>query len=128
VAPDRHCSLFDAPLTGGSDSTRTVLHCLSDSSAFAVDRCAKDSLLGWCTGQSGGTPNSPVNYSGARWLKPESGELGAVRSWCTGQSGAPDQGVLSFFAPLNLIPNFNLLFVWVEPLCTYRIYNLEQTS
>jgi hypothetical protein len=41
VAPDRHCSLSGAPLTGGSNSARTVLHCSSDFTAFAVDRCAK---------------------------------------------------------------------------------------
>jgi hypothetical protein len=82
-APDRHCSVSDAPLTGGSDSARTVLHCSSDSSAFAVDRCTKESLLYWCTGQSGGTLDSPMNYSGARPEKPESGELDGVRSWCT---------------------------------------------
>jgi hypothetical protein len=122
-------------LTGGSNSTRTVLHCSSDSSAFAVDRCAKELLLRWCTGQSGGTPDSPVNYSGAHPEKPESGELDVVGPgapdtvrWHTGQSGAPDQGIFGFFAPLNLIPNFNLLLVCVEPLCTCRIYNLEQTS
>jgi hypothetical protein len=41
AAPDMHCSLSGAPLTGGSDSARTVLHCSSDFTAFAVDRCAK---------------------------------------------------------------------------------------
>jgi hypothetical protein len=53
AAPDRHCAVSGAPLTGSSDSTRTVLQCSSDSLAFAVDRCAKESLLRWCTGQSG---------------------------------------------------------------------------
>jgi hypothetical protein len=62
----------------------------------------------WCTGQSGATPDSPVNYSGAAPRIPEGGEFGVgfpgtpdtVR-WCTGQSGAPDQGCLWFnFAPL----------------------------
>jgi hypothetical protein len=74
------------------------------------------------------TPDSPVNYSGARSKKTESGQFTLVQSWCTGQSGAPDQGTLGFFAPLNLNPFFNLLLVCVEPLCTCRIYNLEQTS
>jgi hypothetical protein len=55
------------------------------------------------------------------------GALDTVR-WHTGQFGAPDQGTLGFFAPLLLNPNFDLLLVCVEPLCTYRIYNLEQTS
>jgi hypothetical protein len=85
-------------------------------------------LLRWCTGQSGGIPDSPVNYSGARPEKPEGDEFGVVRSWCTGQSGAPDQGTLDSFAPLHLNPFFNLLLVCVEPLCTFRIYNIEQTS
>jgi hypothetical protein len=48
--------------------------------------------------------------------------------WHTGQSGALDQSTLRFFAPLVLNPNFDLLLVCVEPLCTYGIYNLEQTS
>jgi hypothetical protein len=54
------------------DSTRTVLHCSSDSPTFAVDHCAKELLLRWCTGQFGGTPDSPVNYSRACLEKPES--------------------------------------------------------
>jgi hypothetical protein len=65
--------LSGAPLTGDSDSVRTVLHCSSNSSAFAVNRCTKEPLLCWCIGQSGGTPDSPVNYSGARLEKPEGG-------------------------------------------------------
>jgi hypothetical protein len=47
--------------------------------------------------------------------------------WHTGQSGAPDQGTLGF-VPFFLNPNFDLLLVCVEPLCTCRIYNLEQTN
>ena len=43
-------------------------------------------------------------------------------------SGAPDQGTLKFLALLNLNPIFYLLLVYVEPLCTCRTYNLEQTS
>jgi hypothetical protein len=85
-------------------------------------------MLRWCTGQSGGTPDSPVNYSGAALEKPETTEFDHVRSWCTGQSGAPDQGTLGSFAPFFLNPNFDLILVYVEPLCTCRIYNLEQTS
>jgi hypothetical protein len=84
VAPDRHCSLSGAPLTGGSALTCTVAHCSSETSAFAVDRCVKESLLRWHTGQSGGTLDNPVNYSGATLEKPESGEFATVRSWHTG--------------------------------------------
>jgi hypothetical protein len=53
-----------------------------------------------------------MNYSGVRPEKPESGEFEIVRSWCTGQSGAPDQGTLSFLAPLNLNPILNIY--WFE--------------
>jgi hypothetical protein len=48
--------------------------------------------------------------------------------WHTGQSGATDQGTFGFFAPFFLNPNFDLLLVCVQPLCTCGIYNLEQTS
>jgi hypothetical protein len=50
---------------------------------------------------SGGTPDSPVNYSGAPLRIPEGVEFslefpGAPNTvrWHTGQSGAPDQGAL----------------------------------
>jgi hypothetical protein len=122
--------LFTVRCASG-DCSDFCVHCSSlftESTAFAVDRCTKEPLLRWCTGQSGGTPDSPVNFSGARLEKPEGGEFGVVRSWHTRQSGAPDQGTLGSFAPLILNPNFVLLLVCVEPLCTYRIYNLEQTS
>jgi hypothetical protein len=33
----------------------------------------REPLLRWLTGQSGGTPDSPVNYSGAHLEEPESG-------------------------------------------------------
>ena len=82
-----------APVTSGSDSARTVLHCSSKSSAFAVDRCVNNRC-------SAAAPDSPMNYSGARLEKPESGEFEAVWSWCTGpvhQTRA--HSVL--FAPLN---------------------------
>jgi hypothetical protein len=69
-----------------------------------------------------------VNYSEAHPQKPEGGEFGVVRSRCTGLSGAPDLGSLGSFAPFFLNPNFDLLLVCVELLCTCRIYNLEQTN
>jgi hypothetical protein len=80
ATPDRYCSLSGAPLVTALTST-PIVHLIR---AFAVDRCAKELLLHWCTGQSGGTPDSPVNYRGARREKPVGGEFGVVRSWCTG--------------------------------------------
>jgi hypothetical protein len=65
---------------------------------------ALEPLLHWCTGQSGGTPDSPVNYSGAALLKLEGGKFTFVRPWRTGQSGAPDQGSLRFLLLLSFEP------------------------
>jgi hypothetical protein len=82
--------------TGQSGATSYSVRCTSDfcsdfwralflhCSRVRVDRCASQLLLRWCTEQSGGTPDSPVNYSGVRLLKPESGWFNPVRAWCTG--------------------------------------------
>jgi hypothetical protein len=58
---------------------------------------------------SAGTPDSPVNYSGATSRIPEGEQFGVgdpgapdtVR-WCTGQSGAPDQGTLRLTFALSI--------------------------
>jgi hypothetical protein len=112
---------------------RTIAHC----SPFADDRWRASRYSLWHTGQSGATPNSPVNYSGAAPKFPEGGKFkvdlpGAPDTvrWCTGQSGAPDQDnfrlvlllcvwILSWtfgFAPLCLNPFLDFLLVCVEPL------------
>jgi hypothetical protein len=38
----------------------------------------------WHTGQSGATPDSPVNYSGVAPQIPEASELEGNPPWCTG--------------------------------------------
>jgi hypothetical protein len=125
AAPDRYCSLSGAPLTLRSDSTA---HCSSrqvllQSTVALSSRC------------STGSPDSPVNYSGVRLKKPESGSLDSVRSWCTGHCLVAHRTVrcarpehTRFLCSFEFDPNFNILLVCVEPLCTCRIYNLEQTS
>jgi hypothetical protein len=72
--PDRHYSVSGAPLTGGSNSARTVAltPALLQSAVVQSSRC------------SAVTPDSPVNYSEALQKKPESGKFIVVRSWCTG--------------------------------------------
>jgi hypothetical protein len=97
-----------------SDCSDFCVHCSSlfmESAAFAVDRCAKESLLRYCTGQSGGTPDSLMNYSGARPEKPEGGEFGVVRSWCTGHCPVAHRtvrcarpGHTRFLAPFEFEP------------------------
>jgi hypothetical protein len=91
-APNSHCSLSGAPSGACSDSARAIrtVHCsLLQSTVGAV----AVTLLG--------TPDSPVNYSGGRFQKPEGGKFGVIHPgapdtvwWHTGQSGAPDQGNL----------------------------------
>jgi hypothetical protein len=41
-----------------------------------------------------GTPDSPVNYSGAAFLNSRRWQVWSGTPWCTGQSDAPDQGNL----------------------------------
>jgi hypothetical protein len=114
-----------------------IVHTLTD------DRCAVSRCSAWCTRQSGGTPNSLVNYSGAAPEKPEGEEFRLYDPWCTGHylvvhrtlsGGTPDSPVrqtmvlFDFFCSFLLNPNLIFLLVYVEPLCTCRIHNLEQTS
>jgi hypothetical protein len=63
VTPDMYCSLYDAPLTLPSDY---AAHCSSRQVILKLT-VARSSRC------SGGTPDSPVIFSGVRLLKPESG-------------------------------------------------------
>ena len=84
-----------------SDSAHAVRALFSSLFTFADDRWRSSHCSAWHTGQSGATPDSPVNYSGVALQKPEaeqfrvdlSGAPDTVR-WHTGQSGVPDQGSL----------------------------------
>jgi hypothetical protein len=83
VAPDRDCSLSDAPSSSCSDSARTVRALYHFCRCPLQSTVALEPMLCWCTVQSGGTPDSLVNYSGAALLKPEGGKFRLVRPWCT---------------------------------------------
>jgi hypothetical protein len=84
-----------------------------------------------------------VNYSGVAPEKPESEEFILYDPWCTEHcpvvhrtlsGGIPDSPVrqtrvlFGFICSFLLNPNLIFLLVCVEPLCTCRIHNLEQTS
>jgi hypothetical protein len=102
----------------------------------AIDRCADSRCSAWCTGQSGGTPDSPMNYSGVRLEKPEGEEFEFDPPWCTKHcpvvhltlSGAPDQGSLRFLCSFLLNPNLYLFIGLCWTFSTCRTYNIEQTS
>jgi hypothetical protein len=70
-------------------SSRTVAHC----SPFADDyrRCSRYSA--WHTGQSGATPDSPVNYSGEPFSETRSLAVGGDSPWCTGHCPVVHQTV-----------------------------------
>jgi hypothetical protein len=89
----------------------------------AVDRCVRSSRC------SAGTPNSPVNYSGAASHFPEGEEFSVefpgapdtVR-WCTGQSDAPDHGAFwDVFSSLYLNPSLVFLLACCEPLAPVKL-------
>jgi hypothetical protein len=97
AAPDRHCSLSGAPSGAALTLGELSAHCSRcrgplESTIALGSRCSA-----WCTGQSGGTPDSPVNYSGAALQKPEGEEFESIAPgapdtvrWHIGHSGAPD--------------------------------------
>jgi hypothetical protein len=99
------------------------------SAHCSVCRCPLQSTVTLVAVAPLGAPDSPVNYSGVVLQKLEGGQFGVVRSWCTGHCLVRQtRAHFGSFAPLLLNPNFDLLLVCVEPLCTCGIYNLEQTS
>jgi hypothetical protein len=100
-APDSHCSLSGAPSGACSNfcARRRALYRFTVPLQTTIG--AVYPLLRWRTGQSGVTPVSPVNYSGAAPRIPEGGKFGVGFSgapdtvrWHTGQSDALDQGTL----------------------------------
>jgi hypothetical protein len=94
------CS-FAAP---DSSVRPVVADCLltSDASDYArsriVDRWAKLTIACCLTGQSGGTPHSPMIFSGRAPRILESDQFAECSSQGTGQSGAP-LSAASLFAP-----------------------------
>jgi hypothetical protein len=127
AAPDRFYSLFSVPLTPALTSACTV-HALFTLLQTTV---ALDSRY------SAGTPDSPVAHRTVRWIIAERRLRNPkLKSWSrstlvhrTLSGGTPDSPVrqtrvpFSFFAPFFLNPNFDLLLVCVEPLCTCGIWS-----
>jgi hypothetical protein len=128
-----HCPvrLLAPPLTPRAQS-RTV-HCSCSFCRRPLAQIVVAPLAHWTvrcyTGQSGATPDSPVNYSGVAPQIPEGDKFGVelpgapdtVR-WHTGQSGAPDQGCLwVVFCSFYLNPFLDLLLVCVEPLAPVKL-------
>jgi hypothetical protein len=112
-APDRSCSLSGAPSGACSDSARVVgtVHCSLLQST--VDAVVVTPL---------GTPDSPVNYSGGQFQKPEGGKFGVILpgapdtvQWC--RPGHPSVVFCSFY----FNPFLDFLLVCVEPLALVEL-------
>jgi hypothetical protein len=122
--PDSHCSLSGAPSGACSDSVRAVralfTHCsLLQTTVGAVSRCSA-----WHTGQSGATPDSPVNYSGVAFLETRSWAVRVDSPWCIGhcpvahrtvRCARPGQPSI-FIAPFIWTLYYNFVLVCCEPL------------
>jgi hypothetical protein len=91
-----------------SDSARTVRALFTLQVTVGVDRYARQPLLRWHTRQSGGTPDSPVNYSGAVLQKPEGGKFEVVRLWVLDSQVRLTRVLFGFFCFFLLNPNFDL--------------------
>jgi hypothetical protein len=97
-----HCAIVSRPL---------------ESTVALVSRCSAD------------TPDSPVNYSGARTQKPEGEEFEVDPPWHTGHCPVRQTRVLfGFFCSFLLNPNSDLFIGLCWTFGTCRTYNLEQTS
>jgi hypothetical protein len=83
VAQDSHCSLSGAPSGAALTLRELSTHCSHCQPTVEVDRCAGDRCSAWHTGQSGVTPDSPVNYSGEPLQKPEGEEFSLYGPWGT---------------------------------------------
>jgi hypothetical protein len=139
---DKHCSLSGAlpchptvrvrswSTVGGFVLLRHwTVRCPFDFATLTSARyCAAlflllESTVGVDSRCSAGTPDSPVNYRGARPRIPESGWLTSVRSWCTGHCPmahrtvrcANSQHTQVLCSVSNCVPNLNILLVCVEP-------------
>jgi hypothetical protein len=104
---------------------RTVAHC----SLFADDRWRCSRCSAWHTGQSGATPDCPVNYSGAAFLETRRWRVRSWSPWCTGhcpvahrivRCARPGQPSV-FFCSFLLNPILDLLLVCVEPLAPVEL-------
>jgi hypothetical protein len=114
-APDRHYSLSGAPSGAALTSARVGAHC----SALTA-RCKRQLAL--CSRYSAGTPNSPVNYSGAAPRILKGGKFGV------GFPGAPDTvrcarpgHTLVVFCSFYLNPFLVFLLVCCEPLAPVEL-------
>jgi hypothetical protein len=101
AAPNRHCSLSGAPSSAALPLRELSAHC---------SRCRRplESTIVLASRCSCGTPDSPVNYSGAALQKPEGGKFEVVRPWAPDNPVRQTRVLFGFFCSFLLNPNFDL--------------------
>jgi hypothetical protein len=97
ASPDKYCALSGASLAAALSSARTVLHC---------SRCRRplESTVALASRCSGGTPDSPVNYSRAALLKPEGSKFRLVRPWASDSPVRQTRVLFGFFCSFLFEP------------------------
>jgi hypothetical protein len=96
---------------------------------FADDRWRCSRYSAWHTGQSGATPDSPINYSGEAILETRRWQVRSWSPWCTEHYPVRQTRATFDCILLFLFEPFLGLFIglcWTFGTC--RTYNLEQTS
>jgi hypothetical protein len=99
------------------DSAWTIRALFTQLFTFGDDHWRSSRCSAWHTGQSAVTPDSPVNYSGVRWRKPEAEEFRVDLPGAPDTVGCARPGHTSVsFAPFSLNPILFFLLVCVEPM------------
>jgi hypothetical protein len=75
AAPDMYYSLSGVPSGAAVTLRELSVHCSCSLFTFVDDRWRSSRCCAWCTGQSGGTPDSPVAHRTVRWHTGQSAEF-----------------------------------------------------
>jgi hypothetical protein len=97
VASDMHCSLSGAPSGAALTLRELPAHCSRYRRSLEMTVTLDSRCSAWCTGQSGGTPYGPVNFSRTPSANSRERRLQVEAAWRTGHcpvhhrtlSGAP---------------------------------------
>jgi hypothetical protein len=108
AALDMHCSLSGVPSGAALTLCELSAHCSCCRRVLDLTVAHDSSCSVWYTGQSGATPDSLVNYSGAALQKPEGGKFEVVRPWAPDSPVHQTRVLFGFFCSFVLNPNLDL--------------------
>jgi hypothetical protein len=106
----------DSPVTSDFTALTSARHCSSLYTLHSRPLACRESLLRWLTGQSGGTPDNSMNYSGARLIETRVWLVRRAPGWPTGQCPVHHFPAHSKSCSIfNCVPNLISFLVCVEP-------------